>query len=173
MNYYFSVKVSDEVIGLCSLGGRRLTKNYLSSSMRIILITMNCLHLRNMWNHVQLRKQTHLFHLSFIMGLRWQGCENSFVFLIHFLFWNISMYFSYLYSTPPYILYPISPVVLVIHYHSTLIKVDIGTLLVMNLQSYFALTSFPTNPRISPRHHTTFSCHIFLVSSGLWQFLRL
>ena len=133
MNYYFSVKVSGEVIVLCSLGGTRLTKNYLSSSTRVILITMNCLHSRNMWNHVQLRKQTHLFHLSFIMGLRWQGCENSTVFLTHFLFGILSMYFSYLYSTPPYILRPISPVVPVVHYHSTLIKVDIGTLRVMNL----------------------------------------
>lgn len=103
MNYYFSVKVSDEVIGLCSLGRTRLTKNYLSSSTWIILITMNCLHPRNMWNHVQLRKQTHLFHLSFIMGLRWQGCENSIAFLIHFLFWNtFHVLFIFIFNTSLY-----------------------------------------------------------------------
>lgn len=103
MNYYFSVKVSGEMIGLCSLGGTRLTKNYLSSSTRIILIAMNCLHPRNMWNHVQLRKQTHLFHLSFIMGLRWQGCENSIVFLIPFLFWNtFHVLFVFIFNTSLY-----------------------------------------------------------------------
>lgn len=68
-------------------GGGKIYQKLFVFKLVNYICTMSCLYLREMWTLVQLRrKQTHLFHLSFIMGLRWKGCENSIVFLMQFLF---------------------------------------------------------------------------------------
>lgn len=110
MNYCFSVKCPMEWLACAVWQGARFTKNYLSSSTRITLSTMSCLHPRETWNHVQLKRQwlissttddDQFHHGAWVEGLWEFHCIFNTL-----LFWNI---FMFIFNTA-YAPHPVSPV---------------------------------------------------------------